>query len=253
MEVNRQIEFFRKFQHDHPDYSFFRARQEGDIVQIFYPTGSPIKSEPFESFIDPASKMYIPGRLEAWQKFDGITQASKFSYYLKPISNTKPHKEISLFQLVEVIRNPKYFKMQTDKLRSLPADQQPKYKTINFDYVTFSGTFEKRDNKSLKDHSGLICIDLDHLSINGNNPTELKQRFAADPELEPEMIFISPSGDGLKVITGICRDLSHEQNFTAISNYFSEIYKITIDQGCKDIARACFVCYDPEVYLKPIN
>lgn len=39
-----------------------------------------------------------------------------------------------------------------------------RYKSSAFDYATFSGTFATRNDKDLVAHSGLICIDFDHVS-----------------------------------------------------------------------------------------
>ena len=37
------------------------------------------------------------------------------------------------------------------------------YKATHFDYCTFSGLFRKRSEKELIMHSGLICLDFDHV------------------------------------------------------------------------------------------
>jgi hypothetical protein len=39
-----------------------------------------------------------------------------------------------------------------------------KFKAKNFDYCTFSGTFTYRNDQSLIKHSGLLCVDFDHLN-----------------------------------------------------------------------------------------
>jgi phosphoribosylformimino-5-aminoimidazole carboxamide ribonucleotide (ProFAR) isomerase len=46
-----------------------------------------------------------------------------------------------------------------------PLEEARKFKAFNFDYVTFSGAFSKRNDKHLKKHSGLLTIDFDHIVI----------------------------------------------------------------------------------------
>ena len=52
----------------------------------------------------------------------------------------------------------------TSTLRSIQdVKEARKYKAFQFDYVTFSGTFSKRNDKNLRKHSGLLTIDFDHV------------------------------------------------------------------------------------------
>ena len=37
------------------------------------------------------------------------------------------------------------------------------FKAANFDYCTFSGIFTVTNDKALVEHSGLLCLDFDHL------------------------------------------------------------------------------------------
>ncbi|MFZ5972479.1 MAG: BT4734/BF3469 family protein [Bacteroidota bacterium] len=80
------------------------------------------------------------------------------------------------------------FAQCTSTLRSITDKQEArKYKASVFDYVTFSGTFSKRNDKSLLRHSGLITIDFDHI---GNVP-EWKDRLLKDEYFETELLFAS--------------------------------------------------------------
>ena len=52
----------------------------------------------------------------------------------------------------------------TNYLRTITDPKEKrKYKAKHFDYVTFSGTFTKRNDEDLIKHSLLMTIDLDHL------------------------------------------------------------------------------------------
>src|SRR5690349_19015464 len=61
--------------------------------------------------------------------------------------------------------------------------------------ICFSGTFTSRENKSLMVHSGLVAIDFDHLD--GDLP---KFRAKIDSDRYTHISFVSPRGNGLKVV-----------------------------------------------------
>jgi hypothetical protein len=170
-----------------------------------------------------------------------------FSYYKKPVKNITPYKAITLLQAFNVIT--KYFKEQTEKIRSIQDEkEQAVYKANNFDYITFSGVFSERGNEKLITHSGFLCLDFDKLT----NVSELKNRILSDENIDTELLFTSPRGNGLKWITTIdLSEGSHLEYFTTFQRYFFDQYGITIDKQCKDVARACFLSYDPAAVINP--
>jgi hypothetical protein len=172
----------------------------------------------------------------------------KFSFFRHPVRNTIPEREISLVEVFELIKNNEY-KQNTENLRQFSNKEQArKYKAEYFDYVTFSGLFSKRGDNNLLKHSGLITIDFDHIS----DIETLKMKLLADEYFDTEMLFISPSGDGLKWIIAI--DLtkgSHLLYFKAIAAYMLKTYLLEVDKSGKDISRACFLPYDSEVFINP--
>jgi hypothetical protein len=179
----------------------------------------------------------------------GIAEVPVFSLFRHPVSNIFPAKEVSLVELYLGIRSIAY-KDRTNYLRVLKEkDQIRKYKASEFDYVTFSGTFTRRNDKALVNHSGLLTIDFDHIP----NIPELKEKLLQDEYFETELLFISPSGDGLKWIIAIdLNEFSHQEWFLSVANYIKSSYGLEVDQSGKDISRACFLPYDPDIYINPI-
>jgi len=177
-----------------------------------------------------------------------IVQSPVFSYFKAPVSNIYPERSITLTEIYELIRS-ESFKDRTIRLRTISTTSEArKYKATRFDYVTFSGIFSQRSDKYLLNHSGLLTIDFDHIQ----DIQELKEHILNDEYFETELMFISPSGDGLKWIIPIDLTKSgHQDYFKAISVYIREVYKLEIDKSGKDISRACFLPYDPEVYINP--
>ena len=138
---------------------------------------------------------------------------------------------------------------RTRELRSITDIKEArKYKSRYFDYCTFSGTFDSRSEQALKQHSGLLCLDFDHLK----NLEEVRQKLLDDDYLETQLLFISPSGNGLKWIVEIdLTKASHLDYFLGIQNYLKLEYGLEIDPSGKDICRACFLPHDPQCYINP--
>ncbi len=173
-----------------------------------------------------------------------------FSFYKSPIKNTIPHKSATLLQIYNAITGD-FYKERTDKLRSFVDPKQARqFKANNFDYCTFSGVFTSRNDKNLVQHSGLLAVDFDHLP----NLEEVRQALLADDYFDTQLLFISPSGDGLKWIIPIdTSQTPHSEYFTAVAKYILQTYSIEVDKSGRDISRACFLAYDPNAFIHPNN
>ena len=174
---------------------------------------------------------------------EGITL---ISFFKAPVTNTKPYQSITLTEVYHYITG-NTAKQRTEILRAIRDSKKARlYKAANFDYCTFSGTFTSRNDKALLQHSGLLCLDFDHIPNIEHTFIQLK----ADKNLQTKLLFRSPSGDGLKWIIAI--DLlkaTHTEYFKAVSNYIRKTYHLEVDKSGKDISRACFLPYDPFAYI----
>ena len=134
-------------------------------------------------------------------------------------------------EVVNAIRNEKD-KEKMNKLKStLPA-------------ICFSGTFNKRNDSSLIDHSGFICLDFDGYA-NKKEVMEARNRIISDQYVYS--CFISPSGNGLKVIVKIPKDsMNHKHYFNSLQDHFNDDH---FDTTSKNISRVCYESYDPLLYL----
>ena len=171
-----------------------------------------------------------------------------FSFYSAPISNTIPKAVFNLKDAYTYIKE-HTASDSTNRLRLMTDKNYAKaFKAKNFDYFTFSGIFKKRNDKQLIKHSGLLCIDFDHLK----DVNETKNILLNDKYLPTELMFVSPSGDGIKWVTSIDIDqYSHNQWFSAISNYLFATYSLEADPQCKNVSRACFLPHDSFCYINP--
>lgn len=110
--------------------------------------------------------------------------------------------------------------------------------------ICFSGKFNRRDDEELTEHSGLICLDFDKYDSSGQMQQD-KQKFSADPYVMS--VFISPRGNGLKVVVKIPRDPEkHKNYFYALKKHFSN--PRWDDTSC-NISRVCYESYDPLIYV----
>ncbi len=176
------------------------------------------------------------------------TKDRLFLFYRMPVSNVVPHKDISLLEVYHAIVD-QYFMARTFQLRTITDKAEArKYKASYFNYVTFSGVFSKRNNQALIKHSGYMVIDLDHLE----NVQEVKELLLADSEIETQLLFVSPSGNGLKWVIDVdLETATHSEYFLAVKNYLFQRYGLEVDASGKDVARACFLPYDKDVYINP--
>lgn len=170
-----------------------------------------------------------------------------FSLFRNPIQNLVPCQTINLIDAYNYIISP-YAKERTKQLREITdAKQRSQFKAASFDFCTFSGTFTKRTDKSLRIHSGLICLDFDHLPDVEGTFNALKE----DSYFETQLLFRSPSGDGLKWVVSFLDSYIQQRIFNSLYNYIFNHYNVQIDKMCRNVSRACFLPHDPQAYLNP--
>lgn len=174
----------------------------------------------------------------------------KFSYYTAPVRNTIPTKEIDILQLFTAITG-NYYKEVTETFRAMAGGQEKaNFKTSRFDHVTFAGIFTARKSDNLKTLSGYAVFDFDHVQ----EVNKLKNLLIADEILDVQLLFTSPSGDGLKMIIynegSSPYDLFYNGATTYLKNYYPS-FATSIDGKTKDVARTCFICHDANAFIKP--
>jgi hypothetical protein len=114
---------------------------------------------------------------------------------------------------------------------------------------TPSGRFSYRNDKSLIEHSGMVCADIDKL---GDELQRVWERLKTSPSLF--WMFLSPSGDGIKAVFLVppADAATHKRNrYEAVK---AHVLKITGGgpweyDDTPDVARLCFVSYDAQSYV----
>ena len=133
--------------------------------------------------------------------------------------------------LVQKIRKEKKKLERNELKKQLPA-------------ICFSGTFNKRADNSLIIHSGIICLDFDGYP---NFKLLMEDKESLSKNKYVYSVFVSPSGNGLKVLVKIPQDSeNHTKYFNSLENYFNSEY---FDKTSKNISRVCYESFDPIIHI----
>lgn len=112
--------------------------------------------------------------------------------------------------------------------------------------ICFSGTFNRRADNAMIQHSGLICLDFDKFP---DEETLIKEKERLQKDAYTYALFLSPSGNGLKVIVKIpAKFEEHRDYFKALEDYYDSTY---FDKSCINESRVCYESYDPDIYINP--
>lgn len=156
-------------------------------------------------------------------------------------------KKVELQEVLQQIQNG-YWKKQIDEFRyqlQYGNNNEAEKIKINLPGIIISATFKERRRKDyVESYTGLLHLDYDKLE----NVEEVKTNLINIPYTYTA--FISPSGNGVKVLVKCNNDISnHEEAFNGLRDYYDKIVGVESDRAVKDITRVCFMSYDPNLYL----
>jgi archaellum biogenesis ATPase FlaH len=181
---------------------------------------------------------------------ESFCNKAEMSLYSFPITETASIANITTFELFVKLKSPEFEKIITTIRGIEDEKEQDKLKAANLPNVTPSGIYSNRNQKDFIEHTGIICIDFDHIA----DLADFKQKILSDSEIETLLLFLSPSGAGYKWFVRIPKNVSsHISYFNAIKHYVKSTYDFEIDNQCKNISRTCFLSYDPDAYLNVDN
>ena len=118
-------------------------------------------------------------------------------------------------------------------------------KLFYFPAVVFSGTFKGTGKAEDLDRlSGLIVLDFDHLT----DLASVKKTLENDPHTF--LLFVSPSGDGLKVVAkhNLADPGEWQWLYVEFEKYYSDKFGLITDKSGKDISRMCFLPFIENLY-----
>ena len=188
-------------------------------------------------------------------------ESTKLSFYERT-TRTTPKSGLTIYQVYRLILGEglnNNLRSLTENLRSI-SDPDPKrekdlkrdFKRDNFPAISFGGEFSERSNQKLVRSSNLVCLDFDHIGTT-EQVEETKQRISQETDLDPVLLFISPSGDGLKVVVNVRQEIQDDkgfkQAFKSLRRFCQERLKLAPDESRKDISGLCYLPYDGEAVL----
>lgn len=153
--------------------------------------------------------------------------------------------EIPFNQIINGIKEGTY-KESVEEIRQATDMERRGALKRKLPHFTPSGTFNgSRSKDTLNQYSGLVILDFDKLGPDApqirNLAAEIDYTYAA---------FISPSGEGVKVIAQVDNGPDeHEKVFSQLANLYVHHLNVEVDKTGKDIPRACFVSYDPDLFF----
>lgn len=176
----------------------------------------------------------------------------RFSFFRAPAQSVKPLKSADVKGIYKYITLYQPAMKATQELRSITDEKEArKYKASHFDFACFSGEFSYRKDDCLIQHSGLLCLDFDHVG-NYMQLWSLRGRLIEDHHFTTWLLFTSPSGDGLKWVIEIdLKKCDHRTWFRAMQNYVRATYGFDVDEKCGNESRTCFLPHDSSCYVHP--
>ena len=198
----------------------------------------------------------------------------KMSLFLAPISpvkdsgtgqiikpaTLKPYKTMTLQEVYRTITANTRLQLLTDRVRrAFDSGDLSAYRALKQEllpYVTPCGTFARRRSDSLLEASGLVVVDIDHLE-SAEEAENLKQQLFVDSYLSPTLVFVSPTGRGVKAFVPYASGQTASEGIGWAMSYVHCMYDADyrqpgkgVDTSGKDPVRACFLCHDPGALLR---
>lgn len=170
----------------------------------------------------------------------------------KPTPNPRPFNAATLTEMYQYITGG-YAKNETEALRNIVShDEAQQYKALHFRTMSPAGLFRYRNAKSLIKHSGLMVIDIDGIASH-KRLMQIREQLLNDKVFQTQLLFISPSGNGLKWIIYVAdmEGNSHSSFFNKVRIYLSNVYGIEADKSGSDVCRICYLPHDPSCYINP--
>lgn len=137
-------------------------------------------------------------------------------------------------------------KERIEAIRSSNSLDEQKRLKNKLPSIIFSGEFTERNGNSLKEHSGLMVIDFDKYP----DTETMLENFELLKQIPYFVVlFISPSGNGIKGVLRVPNDLTKETHPKLFKAFYNEYPLDYFDTSNSNVDRVCFESYDPNIYV----
>lgn len=134
-------------------------------------------------------------------------------------------------------------KSKIEAIRLIPEKKERNIEKAKLKSICFSGEFSIRAIKNIVNHSGFACLDFDDV---GTIQDAICLRDSLQDNDYIYSAFISPSGDGVKAIVKVPKDI---QNYKKYYEALCETFDSKLDTATKDISRVCYESYDRDLFI----
>jgi len=168
-------------------------------------------------------------------------------------TTTVPVDAFPLTTVLQHIQDGRYRRYVEQLRRTRATTGKDAYARAKRHSVAFTpaGTFTARNNASLQTPSGCLNYDMDDIA----DLDHARALLGADPHLI--YMFVSPSGVGLKLgmhVNAYANATTYRHAWLAVERYLVATYPdlaVNNDGQCKDVARLCYVSWDPDLHKNP--
>jgi len=158
--------------------------------------------------------------------------------YWQSVKSTKDStEETTIDVFIDRVKNG-YWREMIAPIRLESDKEKQKQLKYKLPAVTIGGTFKERNEKSLLNHSGFMCVDIDNFSDNS--------ALINDPYTY--CCMKSVGGNGFAVIVKINPD-KHKDCYRWIEKYYLNKYGVLVDSAPKNVASARFITFDENLYV----
>ncbi|WP_411377102.1 VapE domain-containing protein [Flavobacterium psychrophilum] len=165
----------------------------------------------------------------------------------KNFNEVVEHKTIST--ILDEIKTGKYKPGIVYLRKSLAENKTEAYNKAKKSLPAFTPSAKfvgGRKLEFLAEYSKCIILDIDKLN---ENDLQNAKHLANQSEFTFAS-FISPSGNGLKILVKINSDkANHKEAFLLVQAHFESVLNLEIDKSGKDVTRLCFYSFDENLYL----
>ena len=141
------------------------------------------------------------------------------------------------------------FRAQVKEIRIEPDKLKRRELKSKLPSITPSGTFSKRCNSGLIQHSGFICMDVDQK----DNPKITNWEALKGTITDLDGLYysgLSASGKGLFLVIKVAYPEKHTEHFIALAADLKN-RGVNPDASCGDVTRLRGASFDPQPYYNP--
>ena len=180
-----------------------------------------------------------------------LINQSKISF-LGNVRQSAPPRILELFEVLTDIKNGKW-KDEITEIRLLRVSEPEKATELKkaLPAAMFSGQFSGLGADTFTEHSGIICFDFD--DVGGDELIAFTRSLKTLSCVYA--FFVSPSGDGVKVLVHAKADSpeEHKLSWEKAATQLQALTKAPVDESPKNVSSKCFVSYDPDLWINPNN